>query len=99
MMKVFISWSGERSGRLAAALQRWLPRVNVVNLAEPVFADSAHSTLLQLVDLVSYLMLQLERAELEPVAPASSYRDAMLVRARGLRADLLHSWKGRMRFG
>lgn len=26
-MKVFISWSGERSGRLATALQQWIPRV------------------------------------------------------------------------
>lgn len=26
-VKVFISWSGERSGRLATALQQWIPRV------------------------------------------------------------------------
>lgn len=78
------------------AAARLLSIENAVNLAEPVFADSAHSTLLQLVDIVSYLLLQLEREELEPASPTSSYRNAMVVRARSLRSDRLHSWKGRM---
>jgi hypothetical protein len=71
---------------------------NVVNLAEPVFSDSTHSTLLQLVDIVSHLMLQLERDELEPKVSASPYHPAVLERAKNLRADLLCAWKGRMSF-
>lgn len=68
------------------------------NLAEPVFADSAHSVLLQLVDLISHLLLQLERLEFEPEAKISDYRQATLECAKSLRSDLVHSWKGRMQF-
>jgi hypothetical protein len=32
-MKVFISWSGERSRKVAEALQQWLPRV--IQATEP----------------------------------------------------------------
>lgn len=47
---------------------------NAHNLGEPVFADSAHSVLLQLVDLVSHMLLQRERAEFEDQSRLSSYR-------------------------
>jgi Protein of unknown function (DUF3800) len=57
---------------------------NAHNLGEPVFADSAHSVLLQLVDLVSYLLLQLDRDELEPVSAVSSYRRSVIESARAL---------------
>jgi hypothetical protein len=67
---------------------------NVANLAEPVFADSAHSTLLQLTDLVSYLLLQLDREELQPCDSPSDYRKEVLICARNFRPALLHRWKG-----
>jgi hypothetical protein len=70
---------------------------NVGNLAEPAFADSAHSALLQLTDLVSHLLLQLEREELEP-SPPSNYRSEVLQQARAFNKALLHCWKGRLRF-
>jgi hypothetical protein len=72
---------------------------NAHNLGEPVFADSAHSVLLQLVDLVSYLLLQLEREELEPDREASPYRDGVIRQAKALDRKLLHCWRGRMQIG
>lgn len=72
---------------------------NVANLAEPVFADSAHSTLLQLVDIVSHLLLQVERDELESPTTISEYRSKVLSLARGIDPDLLHCWKGRLQIG
>lgn len=71
---------------------------NVVNLAEPVFADSTHSCLLQLVDLVSFLLLQLERDELETTQQPSLFRAATLGIARRLNAERLSCWKGKMAF-
>jgi hypothetical protein len=37
-MEVFISWSGERSGQVATALERWLPRI--VPKCEPFLSSS-----------------------------------------------------------
>jgi hypothetical protein len=69
---------------------------NAENLAEPVFADSAHSVLLQMTDLVSHLLLQLEREELER-EPPSPYRARVLKIAHELDPANLRCWKGRMR--
>jgi hypothetical protein len=69
---------------------------NAENLAEPVFADSAHSVLLQMTDLVSHLLLQLEREELER-DPPSPYRSRVLKIAHELDPANLRCWKGRMR--
>ncbi len=70
---------------------------NVENLAEPVFADSAHSTLLQLTDIISHLLLQLEREELERPSSPSAYRSEVLRCARTINPDLLDSWKDRLK--
>lgn len=69
---------------------------NTGRLAEPVFADSEHSVLLQLTDLVSYLLLQIEREELQPDDTPSEYRKAALQQAHQLHIHLVHTWKGRM---
>lgn len=82
--------------RRCSVVARSLSIRNVANLAEPVFADSAHSTLLQLADITSYLLLQVDRAELEAGAGFSEYRSAVLECARGLRSDLLDQWRGRL---
>ena len=37
-MKVFISWSGEYSKQLAAAIHWWLPKV--LNPVDPYFSDT-----------------------------------------------------------
>jgi hypothetical protein len=70
---------------------------NAHNLGEPLFADSAHSVLLQLVDLVSHLLLQLDREELEPNREASPYRIEVLRQAKALDRKLLHCWRGNLR--
>lgn len=70
---------------------------NAHNLAEPVFADSAHSTLLQLADLVSYLLLQREREELAPApAPASEFRREVLRVSGQLPHRLVRAWRGKL---
>jgi hypothetical protein len=79
------------------AIAQSLSIKNAGNLAEPVFGDSEHSTLLQLTDILSHLLLQLEREELETPSPPSDYRAGVLAQARKLDPDLLHCWKGRMR--
>jgi hypothetical protein len=71
---------------------------NVHNLAEPVFADSEHSTLLQLADLTSYLLLQREREDLSPPSAHSEFRLKLLRIAAAFRDDLVHAWKGKMHF-
>lgn len=75
-----------------------LPIENAHNLGEPIFGDSAHSVLLQLVDLVSYLLLQRERAEVEDDSLLTSYRQKVLKIAEALPADQLNLWKGKMSF-
>ena len=70
---------------------------NFSNLAEPLFADSEHSTLLQLTDLVSYLLLHIERNDLEDRHPVSVFQTEVLRCARSLDKELLNCWKGRMR--
>jgi hypothetical protein len=69
---------------------------NAHNLAEPVFGDSAHATLLQLVDLVSYLLLQRDRAELMPDYKMGEFKTAVLKIGQGLDARLLTLWRGKM---
>lgn len=71
---------------------------NAHNLAEPVFADSAHSVLLQQADLVSYLLLQRDREALERTATPSKFRGVLLRIAATLRDDLVHSWRGEMKY-
>lgn len=84
-------------GRRCQAVTNSISIENVVNLAEPVFADSAHSTLLQLTDIISYLLLQLERHELKPPSSSSDFRNQVLNCARTLDTDLLNCWKGPLR--
>jgi len=72
---------------------------NARNLGEPVFADSAHSVLLQFVDIVSHMLLQCDRAEVEGEATLSSFRRDALAIARTMPQHLLHLWKGKMHTG
>lgn len=72
---------------------------NAHNLGEPVFGDSAHSVLLQLVDLVSHMLLQRERAELEDGSTLSDYRCKILEVAKKIPSKFLHLWKGKMQIG
>lgn len=67
------------------------------NLAEPVFGDSAHATLLQLADLVSYLLLQRDREELQPNVGMSEYKAAVIEISRNFDAGLLNLWRGEMK--
>jgi hypothetical protein len=83
--------------RQDAGIAKSISIENIANLAEPAFADSAHSTLLQLTDLVSHLLLQLEREDLEPSASPSPYRTEVIRLARGLDPALLHCWKEKLR--
>lgn len=69
---------------------------NAHNLAEPVFGDSTHATLLQLVDLVSYLLLQRDRAELRPDNQTSEFKASVLEVSKGLDTQLLTLWRGKM---
>lgn len=70
--------------------------INAHNLGEPLFADSAHSVLLQLVDIVSHMLLQRERAELEGETALSDFRRKTLAVARSVPEHLLHLWKDKM---
>lgn len=70
--------------------------VNAHNLGEPVFGDSAHSVLLQLVDLLSHMLLQRERAEFEDESKLSDYRRKILEVANRIPPELLNLWKGKM---
>jgi hypothetical protein len=67
-----------------------------INLAEPVYADSTHSTLLQLVDLVSYLLHQIDKDELGDGRAPSLFGTAMLAHARRIDQSLVKSWRGQM---
>lgn len=51
---------------------------NLENLCEPLFADSAHSTLIQLVDIISYMLLQTEKADLDSKTPLSAFQNLIL---------------------
>jgi hypothetical protein len=95
--------------RAFAANVRWIHHVrhcdavsgslsikNAHNLAEPVFGDSTHATFLQLVDLVSYLLLQRDRAELMPQHKMSEFKTAVLEVSQGLDTRLLALWRGKM---
>ena len=72
---------------------------NAHHLGETLFADSKHSVFIQLVDLVSYLLLQLDREELDPDKPNSSYRLETIACAKQIRGDLLGRWRGKLQFG
>ena len=72
---------------------------NAHNLGEPLFADSTHSVFIQLVDLVSHLLLQLDREELKPDEPLSPYRLAVIAYAKQIRRELLHCERGKVQFG
>lgn len=72
---------------------------NAYNLGEPVFADSAHSVLLQLVDIVSHMLLQCERAEFEGESTLSDFRRQALTIARSIPPHLLQAWAGKMQIG
>ncbi|MGR9105604.1 MAG: DUF3800 domain-containing protein [Gammaproteobacteria bacterium] len=69
---------------------------NSHNLAEPVFADSAHSVLIQVVDLVSHMLLQVERAEHQDESKLNDYRRDVLKIARKIPSKLIHRWAGKM---
>jgi hypothetical protein len=69
---------------------------NAQNLAEPLFGDSSHATLLQLADLVSHLLLQIDRDDLETPGAESEYRKSVVQHARALNPDQLSLWRGRM---
>lgn len=80
--------------RQSDAVKNALSIRNAHNLAEPLFGDSAHSTLLQLVDLVSYLLLQLDRDELEPIPQNCNFKRSLIDLAKNVDAQLLSGWKG-----
>lgn len=69
---------------------------NATNLGEALFADSAHSVLLQMVDIVSHLLLQIERAEHEGESTLGDFRRESLAIGRQLPTELLHLWSGKM---
>jgi uncharacterized protein DUF3800 len=69
---------------------------NAHNIGEPVFADSAHSVFIQLADLVSHLLLQVDRDELEHGAPRSPYGQAVIRNAKAIDTALIASWRGIM---
>jgi hypothetical protein len=70
---------------------------NVTNLAEPAFGDSTHSVMLQLVDLISWLLLQLEREKYAPSAETSDYKKQILAIAKGIDPALVHADYGKLR--
>lgn len=69
---------------------------NTENLGEPLFGDSAHATLLQLADLVSYLLLQIDRSELETPSTESEFHKSVVQQGRSLNPDQLSLWRGSM---
>ncbi len=71
---------------------------NAHNLAEPVFADSTHSTMLQLVDLASYLLLQRDRNELDPQSNISGFKKEVIKQAESINPQLIFQWRDRMKF-
>ncbi len=77
-------------------MRQMLSIENAENLAEPMIADSEHSVLLQLVDLISHLLLQLEREELEAGFNPGPFKRSVLECARRLNPDLVFAWKGRL---
>jgi hypothetical protein len=70
---------------------------NAHNLVEPVFADSAHSVMLQLADLISYLLLQRDRHELETPVNLTPFKEMVLEEARRIRPERITESRGRMR--
>lgn len=69
------------------------------NLGEPVFADSEHSTCLQLTDVVSHLILQSERRQMNNLQdPLSHYKQELLNICESIDPTLLHLEKYRMEF-
>ena len=69
---------------------------NFINIAEPVFVDSYYSTLIQLVDLVSYLLHQVEKTDLNPNKIKSDYQKKILNCARSIDSNNLITWKGKL---
>jgi len=69
------------------------------NLGEPLFANSEHNVMLQLVDMISHMLLQVERFELESTDPASEYKSRIVNCASKLNSNLLYHWKDKMRIG
>ena len=68
------------------------------NLAEPVFGDSSHSVLLQLVDIISYLLHQIEKDALGAGSRSdSSFGATILKCAREIDPTLLTSWRGELK--
>jgi Protein of unknown function (DUF3800) len=70
---------------------------NVTNLAEPVFGDSTHNVMLQLVDLVSWLLLQLDREKYAPSGETSDYKRQILRIAKEIDPALVHADYGKLR--
>jgi hypothetical protein len=67
-----------------------------INIAEPVFADSYYSTLIQLVDLVSYLLHQIEKADLNPNKIMSDYQKKVFYCGRSIDPNNLLTRKGEL---
>lgn len=84
--------------RQSDVVKSFLSIRNAHNLAEPVFADSTHATILQLVDLISYLLLQRDRNELAPQSTASQFKQAVVGVAKAINPQLLAGWRDRMKF-
>jgi len=63
------------------------------NIVEPVFSDSEHSPLLQLADVVSYLLHIVDWAERFEI---SGFKSSLLDVARKLDPSLIAKWRGRM---
>jgi len=61
---------------------------NTPNLGEPLFGDSAYSALMQMVDLVSYLLHQIERQNLL----RNIKRRPLAKRSWNARVALTQSW-------
>ena len=72
---------------------------NFSNVLEPLFAESSTSLLLQLVDMISYLLLQNERLGTTETENISEFKRRVLAEARKIQPDLVRSWTGRMQAG